>query len=205
MRLARPLLSVLYRYVATLEARIQTLERQLRAQDSQSGLTPDTSCSEPLVHEREVPALTRLGQSDGDRLDGSCQDEQHSGRGDSPQNKAEARQDTRKTVSNRASQGAGLRIANELQTPISDATILDMVHGRAFVPDMEQGALPSLPSSDRARKLLGTVYFYTQARYCITDWAQVREWHRHRDAIAYISTEGPVSSQIGNGDLYIQR
>lgn len=130
-------------------------------------------------------------------MDASYQGEQLSGGGDSPQTNVDASQDTRKTASNRASQGAGLGLANELQTPISNTAILDMVHGRAFIPDTEGETLPSLPPSDRARKLLGTVYFYTQARYCITDWTQVREWHRDRDAIAYVSTEGPVSSQIG--------
>ena len=130
-------------------------------------------------------------------MDASNQGEQLSGGGDSPQINVDASQDTRKTASNRASQGAGLGLVNELQTPISNTAILDMVHGRAFIPDAEGETLPSLPPSDRARKLLGTVYFYTQARYCITDWTQVREWHRDRDAIAYVSTEGPVSSQIG--------
>lgn len=72
-----------------------------------------------------------------------------------------------------------------------------MVHGRAFVPDLEEEALPTLPSSHKARSLLGTVYLYTQARYCIIDWTQLREWHRDRDVIAYVSTEGPVSSQTG--------
>lgn len=225
--LSRSLLIVLHRYVATLEARVQTLETQLRARTSQqymkrtqSSLTPDTTCSEQLVHERETPALTHLDQPSGAVMDGSCQGEQLSGQGNSPQNNVTfpfhhtenfhpwkapltASQDSRETASSQCSrervqlQGTLFGLPNEPQTSISDITILDMVHGRAFDPGLEGEALPALPSSNRARTLLGTVYLYTQARYCIIDWTQLREWHRDRDVIAYISTEGPVSSQTG--------
>lgn len=74
---------------------------------------------------------------------------------------------------------------------------MDMLHNRTFTSDLERDALPSLPSSNRARELVDTVYFYTQARYCIIDWAQLREWHADREALAYTSTEGPVASQTG--------
>ncbi|OJJ80669.1 uncharacterized protein ASPGLDRAFT_51083 [Aspergillus glaucus CBS 516.65] len=198
-------------YVATLEARVQTLETQLRARTSQqymkrtqSSLTPDTTCSEQLVHERETPALTHLDQPSGAVMDGSCQGEQLSGQGNLPQNN-----DSRETASSQCSrervqlQGTLFGLPNEPQTSISNVTILDMVHGRAFDPGLEGEALPALPSSNRARTLLGTVYLYTQARYCIIDWTQLREWHRDRGVIAYISTEGPVSSQIGAFFIWI--
>lgn len=143
------------RYVATLEARIQTLERELQAKECQSGLTPDTTCSEQL----------------GDAAKGDPSD------------------------------GTGVRaesttLPGKKQAPLTDVAILDMVHGRAFVPEIEEG-LPMLPSSERARALLGTAYFYAQARYCIVDWNRLREWHRDRDAIAYAPVDGPVDSQIG--------
>lgn len=143
------------RYVATLEARIQTLERELQARECQSGLTPDTTCSEQL--------------GDGTR-------------GDPPD-------------------GVGVRagpkaMPEKQQGSITDLTILDMVHGRAIAPEIEEG-LPLLPGSERARALLGTAYFYAQARYCIVDWNRLREWHRDRDAIAYVPADGPVDSQKG--------
>jgi hypothetical protein len=74
---------------------------------------------------------------------------------------------------------------------------MEMVYGRAFVPGFEEDALPALPSSSGARKLVDAAYFYTQARYCIVDWTQLREWHERRDQIAYISTQAPVKSQTG--------
>ncbi|CAI7615022.1 unnamed protein product [Penicillium pancosmium] len=55
---------------------------------------------------------------------------------------------------------------------------------------------PPLPSDARARELVDTVYFYTQARYCIIDWVQLREWHRNRESIAYATTSDPVDLQI---------
>ena len=79
----------------------------------------------------------------------------------------------------------------------SDITALDMLHSRSFTSNPEGKALPVLPSSSRAKALVDTVYFYTQARYCIIDWVQLREWHRDRESIAYISTDGPLQSQIG--------
>lgn len=91
----------------------------------------------------------------------------------------------------------GTKVLPEKQpTPITDVTILDMVHGRAIAPEIDEG-LPLLPNSERAKALLGTAYFYAQARYCIVDWNRLREWHRDRDAIAYVPVDGPVGPQIG--------
>jgi hypothetical protein len=85
----------------------------------------------------------------------------------------------------------------------SDIIVLDMLHGRSFTSDPEQKSLPALPSSNRAKALVDTVYFYTQARYCIIDWTQLREWHRDREAIAYTSTDGPLDAQIGAYFIWI--
>lgn len=71
-----------------------------------------------------------------------------------------------------------------------------MVHGRAIAPETKEG-LPMLPGSERAKALLKTAYFYAQARYCIVDWNRLREWHQDRDAIAYVSVDGPVEAQKG--------
>lgn len=73
-----------------------------------------------------------------------------------------------------------------------------MLHSRTLTSDLEGEALPALPPDDRAKDLVDTVYFYTQARYCIIDWVQLHEWHRDREVIAYTSTEGPITSQTGN-------
>lgn len=68
---------------------------------------------------------------------------------------------------------------------------------------MNEETLPALPSSTRAKALVDTVYFYTQARYCIVEWTQLREWHRDREAIAYTSTKGPVASQTGKCIIFV--
>lgn len=86
--------------------------------------------------------------------------------------------------------------ASDQLTLRPDISILGALHPTT-TSDQEGEALPALPSSDRAKELVDTVYFYTQARYCIVDWIQLREWHHARDVIAYTSTEGPVSSQTG--------
>lgn len=87
--------------------------------------------------------------------------------------------------------------SNESESLGSSFTILDMLHGSGAVSKTEGEALPMLPSPSRARLLVDTVYFYTQARYCIVDWTKVREWHRDREKIAYISSSGSVKSQTG--------
>lgn len=77
-----------------------------------------------------------------------------------------------------------------------DITALDIIQSQDSGPD-NTNELPYLPSEIRARELVDTVYFYTQARYCIIDWAQLREWHRERESIAYCGPRDPVDSQIG--------
>lgn len=64
--------------------------------------------------------------------------------------------------------------------------------------DMAPGpTLPDLPSKDVADQLLETVYAYTQARYCIVDWVQMREWHRRRETTCYSSKKDDTDSQTG--------
>ncbi|KAJ6060684.1 hypothetical protein N7499_012728 [Penicillium canescens] len=114
-------------YVATLEARIQSLESQLREsklQQPEAGLTPETTCSEPQVPERNGETVERITQ---------------------------------------ATQLSGQEsfLPNNVSRP--EITIMEMVYGRAFVPGFEEDALPALPSSSGARKLVDAAYFYTQA------------------------------------------
>jgi hypothetical protein len=72
-----------------------------------------------------------------------------------------------------------------------------MLYNSAVPSDPDVDSLPSLPSSKTARKLVDAVFLYVQARYCIVDWAQVREWHRDRESLAYISNDAPAASQTG--------
>lgn len=82
-----------------------------------------------------------------------------------------------------------------------DVTMLEMVYGRAYVPEPGINSFPPLPSSNGARKLVDTAYFYTQARYCIVDWTQLGIWHQQRDEIACISPQSPIESQTGRSRL----
>lgn len=72
-----------------------------------------------------------------------------------------------------------------------------MFHSNAFASELDRESLPALPPNSRAKELVDTVYFYTQARYCIIDWTRLREWHGDREAIAYTPTDGPITSQTG--------
>jgi hypothetical protein len=85
----------------------------------------------------------------------------------------------------------------EKKSPRQDISILGVINNGALDSRLNKDTLPDLPSDDRARELVDIVYFYTQARYCIIDWAQLREWHRDREMIAYTSPEGPAEQQTG--------
>lgn len=39
------------------------------------------------------------------------------------------------------------------------------------------GGLPPMPSSSSANRFLETTFLYTQPRYSIVDWIQVRKWY----------------------------
>lgn len=59
------------------------------------------------------------------------------------------------------------------------------------------GALPELPPDTAAKQLVEAAYLYTQARYCIVDWVQVRKWHQQRDSICYASRREDDQTRIG--------
>lgn len=72
-----------------------------------------------------------------------------------------------------------------------------MLYSSAVPSDPDVDSLPSLPSGKTARTLVDAVFLYVQARYCIVDWAQVREWHRDRESLAYVPNDAPNDSQTG--------
>ncbi|KAL3441360.1 fungal-specific transcription factor domain-containing protein [Aspergillus insuetus] len=56
--------------------------------------------------------------------------------------------------------------------------------------------LPALPSSQIASRLMEAAYLYTQARYCVLDWIQIREWHQKREDICFAGTRDDIETQI---------
>ncbi|KAJ5095636.1 hypothetical protein NUU61_004992 [Penicillium alfredii] len=186
-------------YVATLEARIQSLERQLRAKNSvQSTLTPGTTCSDPNDHEGDAPALSFFNQGTEESINGARQDEPLLSQANLHQeNNSRETASCHGSTPQRQLTGALMGPTHGRKALSSEITALEMLQGRPFISDIEGDDLPTLPPSNQARQLVDTAYFYTQARYCITDWVQLREWHRDREAIAYTSTQGPVESQTG--------
>lgn len=57
--------------------------------------------------------------------------------------------------------------------------------------------LPNLPADEVANLLIESVYLYTQARYCILDWMQLRKWHKNREEICYASQSDSIETQTG--------
>ncbi|OJJ07019.1 hypothetical protein ASPVEDRAFT_46398 [Aspergillus versicolor CBS 583.65] len=162
-------------YVATLEARIQTLEAQLQAANARPALGNNVHLTPPEDAER---------------------------RGHRP---APQEHDLRRAAigyPSRRPQDSLFKSPRAPQASNFDITVLDMLHGNASTSEIEE-SLPSLPSSASARTLVDTVYFYTQARYCIVDWTRVREWHQDRDALAYASPQAPVEAQRGAFFIWI--
>ncbi|KAF2167795.1 hypothetical protein M409DRAFT_21945 [Zasmidium cellare ATCC 36951] len=51
------------------------------------------------------------------------------------------------------------------------------------------------PEEGLAERIVETAYSYVQARYCIIDWVQLREWHRQRDSYLNSTQESDVQSQ----------
>lgn len=67
----------------------------------------------------------------------------------------------------------------------------------AFRPESEKHAVPELPSERFANAFLETTYVYTQGRYCLVDWVQVREWHQFRDSICHAASMSDPEAQTG--------
>ncbi|KAK4496049.1 hypothetical protein PRZ48_013318 [Zasmidium cellare] len=48
------------------------------------------------------------------------------------------------------------------------------------------------PSEDKCNRLLDAAYQYTQARYCIVDWSQIKRWHSRRDELCSVEQTGAL-------------
>jgi hypothetical protein len=68
--------------------------------------------------------------------------------------------------------------------------------GPSAVEDEIQ-TLPKLPSEETADLWFETVYFYIQARYCILDWVQIREWYKDREIICYAIESDSLDARKG--------
>ncbi|KAK4495610.1 hypothetical protein PRZ48_012878 [Zasmidium cellare] len=51
------------------------------------------------------------------------------------------------------------------------------------------------PEEDLAQRIVERAYSYVQARYCIVDWVQLREWHQRRDSYLDSAHESDAQSQ----------
>ncbi|KAK4501040.1 hypothetical protein PRZ48_006846 [Zasmidium cellare] len=91
-----------------------------------------------------------------------------------------------------------LEIHAGLETPVTIFTLLE-------AGSQTQGSnLPELPSPETAETLFESAYLYTQARYCIVDWAMVRQWHDQRLEICSGAYGGVKSSKIGAFFIWIK-
>lgn len=186
---------------------MKSLERRLRAKNSgrvtkASGpsLTPDTACSDHQDPSRDMPTLDRPSQPH-DASAGIHQPEPSNSVpqivSSSPELGASGHGQSSSSQLGQLASATRHRSPGDSQISGPHVTVLDMLPGKSFASTLEIEALPPLPPDSRARALVDTVYFYTQARYCIVDWAKLREWHRDRESIAYTSTDGPIDSQTG--------
>ncbi|KIW17034.1 hypothetical protein PV08_04225 [Exophiala spinifera] len=85
----------------------------------------------------------------------------------------------------------------------SEITSFNMLQGGTTTSEMQASTLPELPSQKVGHLLLETVYLYIQARYCIVDWVQLREWHQRRETICYSTKEDDLDSQTGAYFIWI--
>ncbi|KAJ5111988.1 hypothetical protein N7532_000033 [Penicillium argentinense] len=194
-------------YVATLEARIQNLERQLKAnkngssrQKDQASLTPETTFSHSPANMRHMSPRI-LFNTQIDTMHESTRHTESKSLCDAQFPKRGSFHD--RSVQNEQSSSVRSGYSAEKKSPRQDISILGVINNGALDSRLNKDTLPDLPSDDRARELVDTVYFYTQARYCIIDWAQLREWHRDREMIAYTSPEGPAEQQTGTFFIWI--
>lgn len=84
-----------------------------------------------------------------------------------------------------------------IESASDGVTIFNFLSHPPITPELEDNGLPGLPSEKLANELLETTYIYTQGRYCLVDWVQVREWHQHREALCNRASLGDPEAQIG--------
>jgi hypothetical protein len=76
--------------------------------------------------------------------------------------------------------------------PYGDLTIFNIVPCGFHAAQTDTGALTKLLAPQIADRCLETAYRYTQSRYCIVDWVKLREWHRQRDEVCFVSQRGRI-------------
>lgn len=81
----------------------------------------------------------------------------------------------------------------------STTTIFNILHSGPSAAQV--GSLPGVPTGAKADEYVQTVFFYTQARYCIVDWVRVHQWNQDRERVCKATKESNVEDQTGK-DLY---
>ncbi|QKX63019.1 uncharacterized protein TRUGW13939_10187 [Talaromyces rugulosus] len=199
-------------YVTTLEARVQSLELQLRATktrraESQMRDSLRNSNAHGTTNIEPNPTTNTARSHAHQDQRNAQQPVDWSG-----QNRRPVRQESsfqNNDVGNTTDDFSGnlsgnlIEPSGEPQRSSSELVVLNMLYNSAVPSDPDIDSLPSLPSSKTARKLVDAVFLYVQARYCIVDWAQVREWHRDRESLAYLSNDAPIASQTGAYFIWI--
>ena len=92
---------------------------------------------------------------------------------------------------------SSLRVPEPAPMPQSTLTVFNMLQSGPSYAEVDVGSLPGLPSDQVGNDLVEAVYAYTQARYCILDWVQLRQWHEQRQDICFSSTEDDLEAQTG--------
>ena len=80
-------------------------------------------------------------------------------------------------------------------------TICNFLFKPHITPEGSADAFPVLPPQHHANLLFETTYLYTQGRYCLVDWVQVRKWHHQREDICYLTNTNDTEASIG---IYIR-
>lgn len=107
-----------------------------------------------------------------------------------------------------SSKGTGLAGSKKLFRPDRPLTsgdtpktnIFTLLRNACAVP---AASLPETPSHQEATALLQSAYMYTQARYCIVDWIQVRKWHDRREILCSATPESDTTDRIGAYFLWL--
>ncbi|KAK3186476.1 hypothetical protein K4F52_004777 [Lecanicillium sp. MT-2017a] len=75
----------------------------------------------------------------------------------------------------------------------STTTIFNILHSGPSAAQV--GSLPGVPTGAKADEYVQTVFFYTQARYCIVDWVRVHQWNQDRERVCKATKESNVEDQ----------
>ena len=84
-----------------------------------------------------------------------------------------------------------------IESASDGVTIFNFMSLQSLTFDAQNIALPELPSESVGSYLLEATYVYTQGRYCLVDWVQVRQWHQYRESICTAAGMNDVGAQTG--------